>query len=792
MTVPHSAIRKSKDSSMSLPLIDKADQPQTSVPRTCCTGPMEEAEYTQWVARINDLTDAQRVRASTVLTGQSGKGKASEFGDKERLLLQQLLTLRTITSDPRKPPDSKNEQEEKEEPVASMPDLWRLLPEGFQPHRWQGECLAKWFDHECRGTVKVATGGGKTLFALAAAQKLQNDKARGLRLVIVVPTIVLMNQWRDDLIKSNVPPEYIACLGGDNVVTENPEPRIIISVINSARDGLSPLVEKWGWSDRLLLVVDECHRANAPQNRRIFESRPAYTLGLSATPEVGDEDAGEAADRMYLRSPVGRGIGPIIYEYSLAQCLADGLLTQFELWNVGVTLSPEEATKHEGLSRDISDIQKDLKSAHRRSGSKQGLFAWCQAVSQRGGPHADNAGRFLSLTRERKGLLYRASSRFGLTLKILSTAMRELDRRVIVFHEEITEINRLFRTACGDGIPAVLEHSKLPSKLRDENIELFRKDIARTIISARSLVEGFNVPSADVGVISASSASERQRIQSLGRMLRKSPTAKKAVIFVLYVKGSSDEMIYELSDLEMITGATSRYFELPSGIDWDDRDYRSLDDLLRDLVETGVPPRVYRPPCNEIPEVTLVVGEKYPGQSRGLELKVDQMGNLKTSEGGLISAQHDAIDMIIATNEFRGAVRTPCGHLISRRSQDPDGTWIFVGRVGEPIEPPSGTVRKLYVKQRSGRQEIVWRLKNGDSMFALGPDKAESRDAGETRDILLRWLSQVGSAHAVEVRHFYWEGENRFYVEVHCGRVHCDESLSALEFPVPRSGINSS
>ena len=97
-----------------------------------------------------------------------------------------------------------------------------------------------------------------------------------------------------------------------------------------------------------------------------------------------------------------------------------------------------------------------------------------------------------------------------------------------------------------NNLPVVLEHSDLSKRLRDENIDLFRRDIAKIIVSAKSLVEGFNVPSADLGIIAASSGSPRQRIQSLGRLLRKSGKDDSlATVFVLYIKDTEDEAIYQ-------------------------------------------------------------------------------------------------------------------------------------------------------------------------------------------------------------------------------------------------------
>ncbi|MGZ6617935.1 MAG: DEAD/DEAH box helicase family protein [Solirubrobacteraceae bacterium] len=56
-----------------------------------------------------------------------------------------------------------------------------------------------------RGTIKVVTGAGKTLLALAIAERLQREDP-DLRAAVVVPTIVLMEQWYATLReRSNLP-----------------------------------------------------------------------------------------------------------------------------------------------------------------------------------------------------------------------------------------------------------------------------------------------------------------------------------------------------------------------------------------------------------------------------------------------------------------------------------------------------------------------------------------------------------------------------------------------------------
>lgn len=659
-----------------------------------------------------------------------------------------------------------------------IPDRWRLVPEGVSLYDWQRECLPRWLEHG-RGTVKVATGGGKTLFALAVAQQLQNDREPGLRLVVVVPTIPLMYQWRDELRLGNLPDSAIALMGGGEELPPLSRVCVLVCVLNSARKRLPALVEKTDWRHRMLLVVDECHRSNARQARRIFETQPTYTLGLSATPEQELEAESVPTDKAYGESFVGQALGPIIYDFTVSQSLSAGLLTPFQVWHIGLVLAPEEANEHGRMSREIGDLRRVLQARHRSSRSSQGFLAWCQSQASRGGSASAEAERFVGLANRRKRLLYRAKARTEVALAILSESVTDPDRRAIVFHESIEEIEALFLRAIGQSLPAVLEHSKLPDGLRAENIEAFRQGHARVIISAKSLVEGFNVPSADLGIITASSGSVRQRIQSLGRMLRRKAGDRGARIVVLYVRDTEDEAIYEKADWESVIGAEhNRYFI------W--RDPVEGKDWTAGLDETPNPPRTYKPSSWEIDVDGLKKGAPYPGRPDGLDLRVDQACNLRTENGALLPVGRESIEAILEHNSHRRAKRTPAGHLIARL--DPRGSegqdWRYLGKIELPDDANEDTAIRLRLRRTSGRRVIAREDegRRGVKHFALGPGASRSPEAGESRDRLLEWVRGVEASEGIEVRELYWDKGTRYWLEIGGRRIEHQDSLAPLEF----------
>src|SRR5262245_30670114 len=93
------------------------------------------------------------------------------FGERESLTLHQLKLLEWMATTGRK--RFSDEPTTPEESLSDIPQIWKLTL-GITRYAWQDECIAKWRDNGGRGTVKVVTGGGKTLLGLSIAEIVQN------------------------------------------------------------------------------------------------------------------------------------------------------------------------------------------------------------------------------------------------------------------------------------------------------------------------------------------------------------------------------------------------------------------------------------------------------------------------------------------------------------------------------------------------------------------------------------------------------------------------------------------
>jgi superfamily II DNA or RNA helicase len=77
------------------------------------------------------------------------------------------------------------------------------LPPELQLRSYQQQAISNWFKNQGRGTLKMATGAGKTITALAIAHQLYQQI--GLQvLMIICPFRHLVHQWGKECEKFNL------------------------------------------------------------------------------------------------------------------------------------------------------------------------------------------------------------------------------------------------------------------------------------------------------------------------------------------------------------------------------------------------------------------------------------------------------------------------------------------------------------------------------------------------------------------------------------------------------------
>ncbi len=384
---------------------------------------------------------------------------------------------------------------------AVVSRTWQLQVE---PRTWQNEALRIWVATGRRGVVSVVTGGGKTLFAALCMLEVR-EALPGTIIVIVVPTQALLDQWYVSLLEDlSVPADEIGTYSGEGIPAQ--PRRVNLMVINTAR----------GWAPRIaehhptFLIVDECHRIGSTVNALGLVGPHVATLGMSATPERDYDDAFEAT--------VAPALGPLIYEYTYAHARRDEVVAPFDLVNVRIQLTAPEQERYDAYTRRLARLF---------SRQKRG----------------DDVGEALRRSlRERAAVSARAAMRVPVAVRLADQHPRA---RVLIFHEHIQAADRIKALLIERGHQVVAYHSKLGGEMRRDNLRLFRRGLFDVLVSCRALDEGVNVPEATVAIIASSTASNRQRIQRLGRVLRPSSGKDRALIYTIFATEQEERRLLQ-------------------------------------------------------------------------------------------------------------------------------------------------------------------------------------------------------------------------------------------------------
>jgi superfamily II DNA or RNA helicase len=391
---------------------------------------------------------------------------------------------------------------------------------GIVARQWQLEALEAWDANGRTGVVSVVTGAGKTVFALFAYREVLAAMPDA-RLVVVVPTIALLDQWAVTLAtEGEMDRGEVALVSGEN--PEGQAARATVVVLNTARKRARDLVG----DGRCLLVVDECHRAGSPENAKALDTDAAFTLGLSATPRR-DFDAGF---EIHIEPRLGR----IVFEYGYADAHRDGLIPAIEMSNFRFSLTDAEERRYGHLTQRIG----------RRWGISED-------------PHSDPVLKQLLIQRSRVSI--------GSPGRIVGAvvAAERFPQRGLIFHEQIARAEAIASLLDRRGVRVALYHSKLGPSIRRRNLELFKFGQVTKLVTCRALDEGLNVPDAEVAIIAASTTSNRQRIQRFGRVLRVTEGKQAATVCTLFATDHERKRLEEeAADLREV--ADVKWFELRS------------------------------------------------------------------------------------------------------------------------------------------------------------------------------------------------------------------------------------
>jgi len=400
-------------------------------------------------------------------------------------------------------------------------------PASLQLRQYQQEAIASWFANNGRGTLKMATGSGKTITALAIACELYQQINLQV-LLVVCPYRHLVTQWARECEKFNLQP----ILAFENLRTwqsqlstqiynlrSGSQKFVTVITTNSTLIGDGFQSQLKYFPAKTLIIGDEAHNLGAPKLEESLPRRVGLRLALSATPERYFDDLGTQSLFDYF--------GPVLQpEFSLRDAIACGALVHYLYYPVLVELTEAESIAYLKLTKKIGRC---LLYRERENGQA--------------GDFEDNED-LKPLLMQRARLIGAAENKLHALHDLMATR-RETTHTLFYCSDGSPEdgqrssLRQLKAVAKILGVELGYKVSTYTAQTSLAEREILRRQFEsgelQGLVAIRCLDEGVDIPAIQTAVILSSSGNPRQFIQRRGRVLRPHPSKERATIFDMIV-----------------------------------------------------------------------------------------------------------------------------------------------------------------------------------------------------------------------------------------------------------------
>lgn len=395
------------------------------------------------------------------------------------------------------------------------------IPSAIKLREYQHTAVVNWLNNKGRGTLKMATGSGKTITALAIATELYQKI--GLQvLVVLCPYRHLVTQWARECQNFNLQP----ILAFESVynwqsqlstqlynIHSNHQNFLTIITTNSTLISESFQSQLKFFPEKTLIVGDEVHNLGSP---RLEESLPRHVglrLGLSATPERFYDLEGTDGLFNYFG-------GILQPEFTLADAIKQKALVSYFYYPVFVELTEVEALGYAKLTKRIGWLLNDQKDL---LGSDENLTSLLTKRSRLVG----------AATNKIEALRALMAKRLNTDHTLFYCGDGNIDNNSGAYRQQLSAVTRLLGTELGYRVNTYTAETPITER---EKLRLqFESGELQGLVAIRCLDEGVDIPSIETAVILASSSNPRQFIQRRGRVLRPYPGKKYATLFDMIV-----------------------------------------------------------------------------------------------------------------------------------------------------------------------------------------------------------------------------------------------------------------
>lgn len=362
----------------------------------------------------------------------------------------------------------------------------------------QEMCFQKWKANNGHGSLVCATGFGKTRIALNIIKWLQGNTP-SIRIIIVVPTMVLQDQWIQGLKESGCSTDHVQ-----------------VYVINT-------VIKDSHVCD--LIILDEAHRYPADTFSQVFQTVKYYMiLCLTATFE-----------RLDGKHTILSKYAPVVDQVTIQECLANGWVSNYKEY--AVVVEPYDLDVYNKLTRDFTEhfefFDYDFGTAlsmvgkdgwkHRNNYAKS-LCTNSTMFHETLKTVTTHAMGLLRAIQARKKYIYDHPEKLRIAEEIIA---HRKDRKIITFSASVKAAERF-----KEGFVYTGKDSQKSNRITLTNFNNMDSGVIHTVKLAE---EGFDDPSLSVGIMLGVNSSKTKHTQTRGRVVRYHE-GKEAEFFTLILK----------------------------------------------------------------------------------------------------------------------------------------------------------------------------------------------------------------------------------------------------------------
>jgi len=267
-----------------------------------------------------------------------------------------------------------------------------------------------------------------------------------------------------------------------------------------------------------MVVFDECHHLPAEAYTLAADQCLApFRLGLTATLERADGREAVLRER----------VGEVVYRKEIDE-LSGEYLSDYETEQISLSLSADERKEYDEERAVYTGF---LRAQGIRMSSPSGWMDFVQRAAR-----SDLGRRAMQAYRRQRELALAAPAK----LDFLAHLMRKhATDRMLIFTQDNATAYRISRRFL---VPTITHQTKVSE--RSQILQRFSSGEYRVVVTSKVLNEGVDVPEANVEVVISGSASVREHVQRLGRILRRGKS-KQAKLYELVSAGTAETFTSE-------------------------------------------------------------------------------------------------------------------------------------------------------------------------------------------------------------------------------------------------------